>query len=347
MPAKELLIAAKLALIVVMFIVLALSMRRMRDAKRAQDRLIDGLDPATAPNWFRVAVSRPGRRWTWLGYEARGVLVNAADGVRVLAELPSGERIDRSWRKPDLPLRWEGNGARGATGLHWFELGSGERALRVTADTTAHGLLNAVPSREATADICRMIAPRYALPDVARADFASERSPAAIAAVVLMLAALAYAIVDGVIIDRHELLDPAQAFWGMPLVLLLALPFLPWQRATGVPAREAAAITVLLAAGLAAAYLPAVKRLDQALGGGTHAVAYRLGPGGILAPVEPGPPAIDYSRFSRYWDQFETGSLHEFQLVRGPLGLWQHDRTGIEQRMHAWFAANPPPGRRR
>ena len=345
MPHKELLIAAKIALLVVMLIVVALSVRRMRQSKRAQDRLVEGLDPATAPSWFRVAVSRPGRHWTWLGFEARGVLVNGADGVRLLAELPSGERIDRSWRKPDLPLRWEGQGPRGSSGLHWFELGTGERMLRVTADTGSNGVLNALQSREATADICRMIAPRYKLPDAARGDFSIEKVPASLAAAIAMFVALAYAIVDGVILDRHELLDPAQAFWGLPLVLVLALPFLGWMRASRVPAREAAAITVLLAVGLAAAYLPAVKRLDQVFAGGAQAHAYRLGPGGILAPVDPGPPAIDHSRYARYWEQFEPGSLHDFQLVRGPLGLWQLDRSDLERRMRAWFDAHPPPRR--
>jgi hypothetical protein len=340
------LLVLKSALLLCLLAVLTLTLARMRSAKQVQDRLIDGLDPASRAGWFRVNVTRPAafaRTWKFLGFEARGVLVNAADSIRVLAELPSGERIDRTWRKPVPGLAWVGNRGLGSANLHWLSLGGGEGALLVTSDTG----VNALNSREATADMCRMIAPDFRLPEVARREFALEKEPATLMAVVLMLATLVYAIVDGVMLNRHELIDAGWALYGLPAAMLLALPFWAWQSARAVPAREAVAVSTLLAVALAFAYVPALKRVDQALAGGARIHAYRLGPGAMLTPVRPGPPVIDASRHERYWAQFKPGSVHDLPLVHGPLGLWQLDKRGLEADLKAFYQAHPGPRRGR
>lgn len=340
MPSRETLVAAKAVLLLVMGIVLAVAMVRMRRAKQAQDRLIDGLDPASSTSWFRVVVSRAGpfaRRLKVLGYEARGVLVNGTDSVRVLAELPSGERLDRTWRKDALGLQWVGNRGLGSANMHWLSLGKGEGELRIAADTG----VNALASREATTDIIRMIAPGFALPDVARNEFALEKNPVTLAGVALLLAALVFAIVDGVILNRLELLEPERALIGLPVVLLVAVPFYLWQAARAVPSREALVLSLLLGGALAFAYLPTIKRIDQALAGGGAMHAYRHVGGGILHPVEPGLPTIDHSRYVEYWTGVDGGPTHDFRLVRGPLRLWQLDRRGLEERMRAWYQAHP------
>jgi hypothetical protein len=338
--ALQFLLLVKLALLLVLLAILGLAVWRMRHAKGAQDRLVAGLDPASARHWFRVAVTRPDKLrslWKLWAFEARGVLVNGSDGVRVLAELPSGERLDRTWRRDELALRWVGNAGLGSANLHWLSIGAGERALLVTADTG----MNAMQSREATADICRMLDPRLVLPESARRDFALEKDPSTLLPLCLFFAAIAYALVDGVVLDKHQVLDAGWTPWGLPVVLLVVLPVLAWQLARKVPTREAATLTILLAGALVAAYFPALKRLDQALAGGARMHAYRLEGNGMLAATPPGPPAIDYSRHAQYWDQFAIGSVHEFPLVHGPLGMWQVDRAGIEAKMRAFYQARP------
>ncbi|MGH8030251.1 MAG: hypothetical protein ACREO3_09980 [Arenimonas sp.] len=337
------LIAAQTALMLCLLAVLATFVFRVRRAKQAQDRIVDGLDPATSPHWFRVVVSRPGpgrHRWTFLGFEARGVLVNGADEVRLLAELPSGERIDRVWRKSGLALAWEGDRG-GMSKLHWLAIGSGERRMLVAADS----IYNAMQSRDATADICRMIAPGFALPDSARREFALDKDPVTLAAVIVMLVAMAYAVVDGVMLDRHQLLEPGLALLGFPAILMLAVPLWALLASRKVPVRESVAVALLVVVGLSAAYLPALKRFEQAFAGAPVVHAYRLNANAVLTAVEPGPPPIDYGNHRRYWSQFKPGSVHELRLVRGPLHLWQLDGADVETRMKTWYRANPMPRR--
>jgi hypothetical protein len=337
---NQILVTTQVVVALLLLVLMVLSIARLRRAKKSQDRLLAGLDPATARHWFRVAVSRPAQLksiWKLWGFEARGILVNGDDEVRVLAELPSGERIDRTWRRDELALKWIGNRGVGSANLHWLSIGGGERALMVSADT----VMNAMQSREATADMCRMIDPRLVLPESARREFALEREPATLVPVVLFFALVAYALLDGVMLSKMQMLDPGWAAWGLPAVLFLAVPFWAWQAAREVPAREAIGVSMLLAVALVAAYFPAAKRVDQVLSDGPQVRAYRLDGNGHLSPVRPGPPAIDYSRHARYWDQFPAGSVHQFTLVRGPLGMWQVDRSGIEAKMRAFYRAHP------
>ena len=129
---------------------------RAKRARRLQDGLIASLDPDSSDPWFRINLSRPGHfssRLKLVGFEARGVLVSSAERIRILAELPSGERIDRSLPKSDLDLRWIGNPTLASANLHWISVGPPEEPLYITADTG----LYALPSRQATADLCRII----------------------------------------------------------------------------------------------------------------------------------------------------------------------------------------------
>jgi hypothetical protein len=329
---------SQFALLALFLAVLLLAVTRMRSFKAAQDRLLASLDPATMGHWFRINLSRP-KQNAWLhllGFEAKGILVNLPDAVRVLAELPSGEKLDRTYRKGELGLRWFGNQGMSSGNLHWLVLGKGERELRICADTG----LNAMGSRQATADMCRMIDPAYALPEAARHEFALERSPASLVTTGLLLAAMAFALADGLVLNPHHLVDTGHVLKGLPLVLLVPVPLFLWMANSRVPMREAMVLSLVLAGALMAAYVPALMRLDQALAPehGSE-IAFTLQDGGMLVPVEPGPPPLDYTRHRDYWAQYDAGSVHRFELVHGPLGMWQVDLGPMKRRMREFRRA--------
>lgn len=325
-----------LALLALLAAVAIPTVRRSRRAKRAQDSLIQALGGQYLGAWFRINVCRPGffaRRFKLLAFEARGLLVVAPDHVRILAKLPSGETLDRTLARNGLDLRWLGSFGLASGNLHWFSLGHGEHQLMVTADTG----FNALQSREATADLWRRIAPDLELPQSARSEFALEKHPATLGLVLLFFALLAFAAVDGVILNHNALLNRS-GVGGLPLLLLVAPPVYWWLSRQRVPWRESWVLAILTSMALMLAYLPALKRLDQWLSAeGPQPYAYRLGADATLHPVVAGPPRLDFARSKEYWAQFETGSTHSFRLTHGPLGLWQLDRSELDRDMRQFY----------
>jgi hypothetical protein len=314
-----------------------MALRRERRMKKLQDALLDEMLPGftAQQRWFRVNVARQDffARWTRLfGFEAKGLLIDLGDRVRIVATCHDGERLERQLPKTPEAVRWHGNTGLRAANLHWLELGSAPDVLRVSADTG----MNALASREATADLMRALLPQQPLGASARADFALEKHPGALAATVLALVLMVGALVD-LTITEHQLLRPRGLFLlGVPaaLVGLLLYPLLARRQ---VPARESWVLSGLVACGLAIAVPGAAMRLDQWLSAGPAATSYRLVEGARLQPVEPGPPEVSLADVREYWKQFEPGTLHELDIVHGPLGLWQLDRSRLNTLTRDWY----------
>lgn len=316
-------------------------MRRMRNA---QDELVRSLDVSRSA-WFRIALARPAhfrKIWKLIGYEARGVLLRTDNSVRIVAMLDSGEKIDRSFAPNELQLRWVGNAGLGSTNMHWIAVGPEHDSLMISADTG----LNAIPSRQATVDICRTIAPDVALPGIAQSDFALEKHPASLAAVVAFFALVAFAVVDGVIINQYDLIGINDVAWISPACALLAIPLYGLLARLGVPSRESIALSMLVAASIAGAVLPALKRIDQILAGPVVSYEYEFKGQAMLEPKQSGPPKLRFRDVSEYWEQFEVGSVHSFELVHGPLGLWQLDRSRLNEATREFYRRYNEPERR-
>lgn len=106
-------IAAMLVLQIVLIgfalLLVVLTMKKAKRAKQAQDRLVQTLtDGDASGNWSRINVTRPGhfaKKLKLLGFEARGLLINAPREIKIMAELPTGERLDRSILK-EFPLNY-------------------------------------------------------------------------------------------------------------------------------------------------------------------------------------------------------------------------------------------------
>lgn len=315
---------------------------KARRAKDMQNRLVQSLDRGQALNWFRVKVSRPAyfrRRMKMLGFESSGVLVNAAGQVRVLADFGKDGRVDQAYPKDDLGLRWIGNPGLASANMHWLSLGNGDASLMVSADTG----FNAVQSREATADICRMIDPEFQLPDVAKAEFALEKNKASLLTIVLFFGMLALALLDGVIVNDNELLRSGYLAWLLPALALVPVPAYFVLVRHRVPSRESMVLSLLLAMGAAAIFIPLLKRVEQLSSkDGTVAYEYVLQEDGRLEPVLPGPPALDFPRMDEYWAQFEPGSVHRFTLIRGRLGSWQLQRSELNRQFRRFYETQKP-----
>jgi hypothetical protein len=310
----------------------------MRQARRRQDQLVSEL--RSTPNWTRINISRPShfaRFFKLLAYEARGVLIDEGETVRVLGELSRGGRIDHRYRKDSLGLRWLGNARLADGSLHWIAIGQGADALTISADTG----LNAVASRQASADIVRRIAPDLELPQSAAAEFAIEKNPRSLCVVIAFFALLGFALIDGLMLNDNTLLDGKTIIAMAPFFGLLGIACYPVLTRGGVPSRESLVLCILLGNALGGAFVPLVKRADQwAAGGSRVTVVYELQSKGRFIPASSTAPEIDYSQYREYWSQFEPGSSHAFQLIHGPLGLWQLEQTQQRERLRAFYEKN-------
>jgi hypothetical protein len=320
--------------VLVLLVVTSLKVRR---AKKSQNRLVQSLVNEGCMDWFRVKVSRPSffeRRIKLVGAESSAVLAHTADQVRVIAELGNGELLDRTFPKSDLHLAWLGNPGLGSANMHWISIGQDENRLMITADTG----FNAVQSREATADICRKICPAFQLPVIAKSDFALEKNRASLAAIIVFAVLAAFALIDGVVVNDNELIRIGRIGYLAPVLFLVAVPAYFLLVRGKVPSRESLALSLMLVLSLFLAAVPAVKRVDQWLSAsGPRTYAYTMTAAPHFSPVESGPPPLVFRGTRDYWEQFDEGSEHQFELIHGPLGLWQLDHTKLDRKFSAFY----------
>lgn len=331
--------ALQLGLLLVLLVFLLPVFRHQRRTKRGQEALLRELQPVLGTRrWFRVNVSRPAayrRILKMLPFEGKGLLIDEGDQLRLVAVLRGDKRLERLWPRRPEALRWVGNASLSAGNLHWLALGHGDDGVMVCADTG----MNALQSREATADILRALLPDAPLAAGALTEFALEKNRAALSVCALFLVALCLTLLD-LALSEHELLSPRHLY---PVTVLLGLTGLlayPLMVARRVPAREAMVLSGLLAIALGGGFTRGVLRLDQWLAGGAVATDYRLEGGARLVPVRPGPPPVSLRQVRAYWDQFDAGSVHTLDIVHGPLGLWQLDRRRLNATTRDWYQRN-------
>lgn len=309
---------------------------RQRKLKRFQDERIRFWSDAGERQFYRVNFSRPAHFSRWfrlVPIEGKGVLLCTAQGLRLEGLTLRQEPLTRTY---PLQAQWLGNPGLRASNLHWLTLGQGADLLYLTADTG----LNATQSREATADIFRMIQGDAALPDVARHEFALDKHPATLKVVGLFFALVAFALVDGGFLNvNHELRSSGPALWLMVVLAPLGFLAYPWLTRQKVPARESLVLSMLLGIGLEIAYLPGIKRLDEWLSDGPQAYAYTQSAPARFTPLTPGAPVLNLRRQPEFWAQFPVGSQHQFRLIHGPLGLWQLDRSELNPQMREFYRA--------
>lgn len=298
-------------------------------AKRIQDEIIQSLPHSSSGKWFRIKIARPKyffSKWKLLGFESRGLLVDAGERIRIIGQLASGEEIDLFYDKSTMNLRWLGNERLSGANMHWASIGDAAQMAMFSADTG----MNAIASRQATADICRKIAPQLELPGGATSDFALEKNPASLAVLAIFFALLGYALVDGVFLNTNELIKIGNVVSGLFFIFALSIPCYGFLTQHQVPSRESLGLSLFLVAMASVAYFPAIMRVDQYLGG-MQSVAYTKKTTIEFEPVTAGPPNLYFIGTKKYWAQFEKGSTHHFEMLHGPLGVWQLVHTNLDK----------------
>ncbi|SMC27513.1 hypothetical protein SAMN02745857_02889 [Andreprevotia lacus DSM 23236] len=334
----------KLLLLFNVFVVLGLLalfvvlMRRVSQLKAAQQRVIEQLALGPDEQWHRVNIATTAQfknLFKMQGFGAKGVAVIGKEGVRLLAEGPGGVKIDRQFALDPAQIRWWGNHGLGSSNLHWLQFGTSD-ALMVSADTG----MNALQSREATADLYRRLLGNAAPPQEALRDFALDKNPASRAVLAILALVAAYAVIDGGFANQMRLIQPrlpTLLLLSYPLSIAVAILVYRWLSRANVPSRESILLCMLLGAACSGAWVPAAKRLDQALAGPAASYAYKLQDEATLQPVDTTLPQLKFKREAAYWKQFETGSTHQFQLVHGPLGLWQLDTRELNNKTREFY----------
>ena len=333
---KDILYLLNAAVYLILLVVIVASFLQLRRAKKFQEELVQSVVKDSKGSWYRVKVSRPNffkRKMKLTGFEAGGVLVDEPEQIRVVALTKKRETIERVYPKTDLRLSWLGNPGIASSNMHWIALGEGQEQLMITGDTG----FNALQSREATADLCRRIQPDFSLPENATKDFALEKNKASLGIVVLFFFLGLYALIDGVILNKNELLNFRLINLLMPALFVFAIPAYYIAVRAKVPSRESLALSIFLVMGLELASIPIAKRIDAALSDGAKSYDYILVSGTRLVAVNAGPPPLTFRKPPEYRAQFDQGSVHQFNLIHGPLGLWQLDHATLTPKVTAFY----------
>ena len=286
--------------------------------------------------WKRIYISRPGFFSKWLKffpYQGRGILINYPEYIKVVSFLRDGEFLEKDYRKDLLNLEWLGSQGFASSNLHWIKIGQDHDSLIISADT---GFV-AVQSREETADICRMIDSDFTLPKVALTEFALEKNKASLLVVILFFILIGFSFIDGIILNKYRLIYTVTiAPWLISLLLTLLLIMLSalcylFLKRNKVPWRESYMLSFLLTIALALSCIPITKRLDQFLpGASSDSYEYEALGNAKFESVISGPPILKFNETKEYWEQFEKGSIHNFELIHGALGLWQLNEADLK-----------------
>lgn len=334
----EKLILIQLALFIALIVIFVVSFHKARRDKVTQNDLFERFRTEIGDSgWRRIYVSRPEffrKRLKFLGYEGRGILINHPDHIKIAFVLRDGSLLERSYQKSFLAMEWLGSPNLASANLHWIKLGQGNDSLMVSADTG----FNAIQSREETADICRMIDRNFVLPKAALKEFALEANKASLLIVALFFVLIAFAIIDGAILNKHKLISKTMIPWLIPSMLLLAMPCYLLLIKQKVPWRESYALSFLMVIALSSSCIPIIKRLDQVLPNSTSVLyEYKSLGGAKFVSLVSGPPPLEFNNVKEYWEQFEKGSTHSFELIHGPLGLWQLDESDLRKKYKLFY----------
>ena len=332
-------IAQGLLLLAVLGYVLWFYMRSRRQEQWQNTLVSDAVNQGLL--WHRVVLVKPEnqrRWWRLLPYDCRGVLTDSGSHVSLMAIDSNGERLERVWSRRELAFRWYGNHLFAGGNLFWLQLIADSQAWLVAADTG----LQALNSRQASADLLRYLDGENRLPPEALSEFDLFSNPASRWWLIFMAIGAAYSLTDGLLINPFEALDWGYCLWGVPvLIAVVTTGGMGWLKRRRVPVRESIVLAILAGTVMGVSWLPLVKRLDAALAGPASLYDYRLEEKGILSPVTEGMPEIRFGNRKEYWQQFEAGSIHPFRFVHGPLGIWQLDHRELAPKMREFYNQRP------
>jgi hypothetical protein len=330
-----------------LLIVLGFMTWRQRKLKRLQNELVT---PLRGQRYWRVNLAQPQfyeRRLRLMPYEAKGVLIDEGEQLRIRGfRLPGLRFFDSVVDKNQCTVEWLGTGnAWMSSSACWAKLQTARGTMYFSPDTAQP----ARDSREALGDIFRSLFPDYPLDEQQTQDFALEKNPRSVTAIVAFFALFLFSLIDSFAISRFELTDAQLGqLLSHPLTLISALAagaLLTWAlytvlRQGHVPSQESVALALMVSCAALGAALPIAKRVDQGLAPqAAQMYAYRVEQGTRLQPINTslGLPALRFPRAADYWKQVPLGSEYPIPLLRGPLGLWQLDHAEFDKPLRDFY----------
>ncbi len=171
---------------------------------------------------------------------------------------------------------------------------------------------------------------------VSRPQFALEKNPWTLAAVIAFFALFVYALLDGLFLNPETYAEPPRYAAYAAAGAAAALALFGLLRRAGAPAGESVALALLTGAALGAALYPGLLRVNQLTDArGPQVYAYQHRGGGHFTPRQDGPPPLDLSRYAEYWAELRAGAGYTFELRRGGLGFYQLNLTPLYASMRA------------
>ncbi len=171
----------------------------------------------------------------------------------------------------------------------------------------------------------------------AGSNFALDKNKASLAIVGCFIVLFAYAAVDYFFINSNMLINSNSDFWYAPILALSAIPAYNFLKTNKVPHLESLCLSILLTISIFSAFVPAIQRIDQMLSDGVHSYEYILHSEASFEPKTPGSPPIKVLQPKIFWAQFKEGSIHKFDLIHGPLNVWQIDTTKHDKELKLFF----------
>lgn len=167
--------------------------------------------------------------------------------------------------------------------------------------------------------------------------FRLESSRVAIAVAAAVIGFLLYAVADLMFkTEAYAVEPPVQLF-----ILAGGLAFLAGAgilAAAGVPRAETIGVALLFGAASGFALYPGALRLNQITDAdGLRAYPYRMKQHVQWEPRDGKLPALAFTDFLEYWQQFKPGAEREFLLRRGALGFWQVELAPVREEMKAFY----------
>ena len=172
---------------------------------------------------------------------------------------------------------------------------------------------------------------------VVKSNFALEKNKASLAIIGCFVALFAYAFFDYFFINNKMLINSNRDFWYAPVLAISAIPAYKFLKKNNVPHLESLSLSVFLAISVFSAFVPAIQRIDQMLSDGMHPYEYILHSEASFEPKTLGAPPIKVLQPKAYWAQFKEGTIHTFDLIHGPLNVWQMDTTKHDKELKLFF----------
>jgi hypothetical protein len=179
---------------------------------------------------------------------------------------------------------------------------------------------------------------------LASASFALEKNPSSLAVVIAFFVLLLYALADTFVLGHETYTDapPVSAFVAAGVLATVAAAL--WMLRARVPTAEGMVVALLFGAAFGAAGYPGALRINAITDGeGLHKYQYRLTPERQLEPLTAGLPTLAFPKYYEYWEQFQPGSHHEFELRKGGLGFYQLNMQPVNAVLRRFYETRNTP----